>query len=92
MIKFINKAAENKQFIEITEISNIDNIISLIYNELADMAASMSIDRTEPEILIEITAGFGISLNQFKMKVNNVSSATVKTFTVNFDEADQRYY
>lgn len=93
MIWFTDKSDENRQFIEITKISNIDGVIDLIFCKFKDMAKVMSVDRVEPEILIELSEkGFDAPLNQLRKEISYISQAAVTHFTVDFDEPNQRYY
>ncbi len=86
----------NKDFIEI-EIANfngdIDKVIDLINKKHPDMVKYMSIDRTQPEILIEIPkAGFNLSIIKFNDEINSIAEASVDIFTLDFDKPEQRRY
>lgn len=96
MIYFNNPDMDDKQFVEI-EIANhhdIDVVISMLQKEIHSVDRLLSIDRTEPEILIEIPAsGLPISLNNLKKNIGDLKiTATVSIFSVDLSNDKQRLY
>lgn len=96
MIYFNNPDIDGRQFIEIeiAQRNDIDTAMRMFATKMPDVAEFISIDRTEPEILVEIPAsGLHISLDDIR---NNLADlyiqATIDIFTVDLSTADQRCY
>ena len=63
--------------------ADIDNIISAIYNDIADLVNTLANEANKTDIKIDIAAGFNSSANQLSIKVNQ---EIIKTFAFDLDE------
>lgn len=94
MIEF-SKKDENRQFISVHILSKVSpsNFLAQLKTVFSSLSNANTLTDQE-ELLIEIpeTNQLGFSLSEFRRIVASFTEATVKCFTVDVEEEDQRNY